>query len=188
MRTTQLLFTSLLITTAFMAQQSQSGIYMTFSDYRDNKMSFSCNCSEHQKIKLHETFSGAYVSLKYKGQKIKLFKDSIYAVQNCDQPLVRFQNRVSYILEERSAIWIFSIKETERRNKETITVKKYFFCQNGYEVLIPLTVNNIKLAFPKNDSLYDLMDALFKTNDASDFDSFHNTFKINYLLNKTKSK
>jgi len=49
--------------------------------------------------------------------------------------------------------------------------------------VLPLTLRNLKNAFPDNHSFHDLLDMTFK-NDANlnRYDEFHKMFKVNRLL------
>lgn len=164
------------------AQENSSGVYLSYEDYQNKKLSYSAGCEGKNRIKLNEAFNSSYITLKREDKKIKLDKDSIYAVSICDKPLMRFQNREPFYLEEKGAIWIFYKTEHIHNEKSTEIVKSYYFCVNGNERLRPLTLTNIKIAFPNKEKFHDLLDDQFKAEDASVYDAFHKMFKINHLL------
>jgi hypothetical protein len=166
------------------AQNKQSGVYLTYSDYNNNKLTYSINCkTEKHIIRLNEFLNQSFITVKHKEQKIKLQKDSIYGILNCDEPLVRFQNKEHFYLAEKEAIWIFYKEENVPEGKGFKVQKHYYFSKTGDGVLSELTISNIKYAFPNNHKLHDELDAQFGNGSAiSDYDSFHKMFKINHLI------
>jgi hypothetical protein len=59
----------------------------------------------------------------------------------------------------------------------------YFFTTNTSDVLQPLSKDNLKKAFPGNHPFHDALDATFNSDkDLIAYDSFHNMYKVNWLL------
>ena len=183
------LFLSLfaVIVLSAMGQNEKSGVYLTFNDYLNNKLSYEIDCkTEKHTIKLNEFLNKPYITIIHKGEKYQLQKDSIYGFISCDAPLVRFQNKEHYWLSEKGATWIFYKEENKTENKTFYTVKKYYFSIKGDGKLIELTKENLKYAFPDNHKFHDMLDAQFKDNsNIAEFDSFHNMFKVNHLLEQS---
>ena len=83
------------------AQNEKSGVYLTFSDYANNKLSYEINCkTEKHKIRMNEFLNKSYITVIHNGLKHQLDKDSIYGFSSCDEPLVRFQNKEHFNLVE----------------------------------------------------------------------------------------
>jgi len=164
------------------AQQNKNGVYLTFQQYENSVLNYETDCRHKRSIKLHELFNSSYITVKSNKQKVKLKKDSIFAVQFCDQPLIRFQDRESYYLSEKGSVWIFYKEERIYNAKFSSIHKRYFFSIEGKGILSSLTVSNLKYAFPSNQKFHDMLDAYFTGEDASDYDSFYKTFKINHFL------
>ena len=62
-------------------------------------------------------------------------------------------------------------------------VAKYFFSKGLDEDIIPLTLRNLKEAFPENHKFHDSLDANFSGNKpVSSYDDFHKTYKVNRIL------
>jgi len=60
---------------------------------------------------------------------------------------------------------------------------KYFFTANSSDILMPLTKDNLKKAFPSNHPFHDAIDANFtKDEELINYDDFHKMYKINRLL------
>lgn len=169
------------------AQNSQSGVYMTFSDYQNNKLLYENDCKkEKHSIKLNDFFDKSYITVKHEDKRINLQKDSIYGILNCDEPLIRIQGKEYFSLGEKGSVWIFYKEVNVPEGKTPDLEKQYYFSIKGDGKIIPLTINNIKCAFPDNQILPDLVDAQMKSeNDIWAYDSFHKMFKINYLINSS---
>lgn len=164
-------------------QNSKSGIYKTFTDYNNNKLSYEIDCkSEKHIIRLNEFLNESYITIKHKNEKIKVQKDSIYGILNCDEPLIRFQNKEHFYLAEKGSIWIFYKEVPITQGKGFKLEKQYFFSIDGNSPLIELTINNIKQVFSTNHALHDAVDAQFQNTDISEYDTFHKMFKINHII------
>jgi len=60
---------------------------------------------------------------------------------------------------------------------------KYFFTTKSSDILVPLTKDNLKKAFPSNHPFHDAIDASFnKDEELTNYDDFHKMYKINRLL------
>jgi hypothetical protein len=164
------------------SQQNKSGVYLTVEDYRNNKLSYDCSCEHRSKIKINEAFNPSHIIVKTDGERRRLHKDSIYAVQLCNKPLIRFQNKETFYLSEKGGVWIYFTEQYDHQEKTTVVNKIYYFSVGESGILKPLTVTNIKYAFPEKEKFHDLLDEQFKTEDASDYDKFHKMFKINHLI------
>ncbi len=169
-------------------QSPKSGVYLTYSDYTKNKLSYEADCKkEKQTIKLNEFLNESFITVKKKKEKIKLQKDSIYGILNCDEPLLIFQDKVHYSLAEKGSVWIFYREVSIPQAKTFKLEKRYYFSTKGDGKLEELTINNIKRAFPDNHKLHDLIDVHFQNRDLSEYDIFHKMFKINHLINDSKT-
>jgi hypothetical protein len=169
-------------------QTSKSGVYLTYSDFKNNKLTYEVDCKkETNAIKLHEFLNKSFITVKYKGNKIDLQKDSIYGIQNCDEPLIRFQNKEHFVLAEKGPLWIFYKEVNVAQSKGTKFEKEYFFSSTGGGKLIELTINNVKSTFPDNHKLHDAIDLQFQNISISEYDTFHKMFKINHIITDSKN-
>jgi hypothetical protein len=169
------------------AQNPKSGVYRTYIDYNSTKLSYEVDCkTEKHSIRLNEFLNESWITVKHKGEKIKLQKDSIYGILNCDGILIRFQNKEHFLLAEKGNIWIFykEINKSEGKGIQNSELEKeYYFSVKGDGKLIPLTVSNIKYAFPANHKLHDMIEGEIKNEkDICSYDAFHKMFKVNHLI------
>jgi hypothetical protein len=85
-----------------------------------------------------------------------------------------------YEIVEAKALYIYTGDVLVR--KGTLE-KAYFFSVGPNGDILPLTILNLKKAFPDNHSFHDFMDMAFKRDsDLTRYDDFHKTFKVNRLL------
>lgn len=186
-----LIIQTLLIALAINAfsQNTNSGVYLTFNDYLNNKLSYAINCkTETHKIRTSDFLNESYIIVVHDGQKIKLSKDSIWGFVTCDEPLVRFQNNKQYFLADKGPIWIFYRDENQTQGKTSITVRKYYFSIKGNGMMMPLTNENVKRSFSDNRKVQDMVDAQFATTDIAEYDKTHKMYKINYLMQQIGQK
>jgi hypothetical protein len=169
----------------------QSGIYMTWENYLNGKLSCTQDCdSPLGKIKLNHFFSGNYVEV-YKGEeKIKLQKDSIFGYLDCNQKAYRFYKSYDseYLIAENKTIVIYTcdIPVAFSSGKRNRLVPMFFFSTSLQTGIYPLTVINLKKAFPGNLKLHDLLDVEFDgIKDISVYDSLHQTYKVNFLFSQS---
>ncbi len=175
----------LLLNVAAFAQNEKSGVYLTFNDYLNNKLSYESNCkTEKETFHLNEFLNEAHITVIRNDKKIKLAKDSIYGFVACDAPLTRFQFREHYHLAEKGTVWIFYKEVSVSQGKGMKTEKQYYFSTKGDGKLMELTTNNIKLAFPENHKFHDLLDAQSQYN-VWEYDTFHKMFKVNHFLQQS---
>ena len=170
------------------AQNTKSGVYKTFEDYNNNKLSYEIDCkTEKHAIRLNEFLNESHITIKHNGEKIKLQKDSIYGVLSCDEPLIRFQNKKHFYLAEKGTIWIFYKEEQVVQPKGFWYEKAYYFSTKGDGTIIELSIKNIKEAFPNNHVLHDRLDEQFQSITISEYDTFHKMFKINHIINSANN-
>lgn len=176
----------LLVAATTFGQNEKSGVYLTFNDYLNNKLSYEINCkTEKHTIRLNEFLNQPHITVIHNKQKIKLNKDSIFGFVSCDEPFARFQNKEHYYLAEKGVIWIFYEEEPVQQSKGFKLEKRYYFSVTGDGKISELTIGNIKQAFPDNHKFHDMVDAQFRNTNVSEYDTFHKMFKVNHLLHES---
>jgi len=159
-----------------------SGIFKTAQDFRDGNLSFRVNCdSSSGKIRLHNFFSGKYVSIIQNGKENKLSKDSIFGYRDCKGIDYRFYGNYDYeyqIMENKSVvIYAAILQDPAYTGKGIKMVATYFFSKTLNSNILPLTVVNLKQVFPGDMRFCSMSDK-----DLVVFDDTHKMYKINYLL------
>ena len=65
--------------------------------------------------------------------------------------------------------------------------KNYFFSVGASEEIFPLTILNLKKAFPDDHRFHDSLDMMFKNDSQlTKYDGFHKMYKVNRLLAASK--
>jgi hypothetical protein len=165
---------------------------MNSHDYSTGKLSLSFECKSSGKIKLHHAFAGKYTDVINGRTKTRLFKDSIFGYHNCKNEDYRFyksHDEEFRILENKGILiyssYIRASLPTGKKNDLTLT---YFFSKTIDSEILPLTISNLKRAFPDNIKFHDLLDLEF--GDGKPLSTYlpkDKIYEINYLLNKSKS-
>jgi hypothetical protein len=85
-----------------------------------------------------------------------------------------------YQILESKALYIYTLNTIVRKGALERT---WFFSVGPNGNVQPLTVLNLKNAFPDNHGFHDLLDMAFKhDSDLTKYDDFHKMFKVNRLL------
>lgn len=185
-----LVWTSIALTSfGLQAQKSdpkaQSGLYLNAEDYQNGKLTLPNTSGKSHKIRLKNFWGSRYLEVEHGGQKYRFHKDSIYAYQDDKGKVFRFFKNYSneYRLLENKSLVIYSMDETDTRGKGIKRVTRYFFSTSLKEHIVPLTMENVKNAFPDNHKLHDELDKYFKKDqELTVYDNRHKAFRINHIL------
>jgi hypothetical protein len=97
-----------------------------------------------------------------------------------DKPNYRTIGDDRYQIVETNTVTIYTLNVHVRKGA---LEKNYFFSIGLDGDVLPLTILNLKNAFPNNHKFHDLLDMSFKhDSDLTAYDDFHNMFKVNRLL------
>src|SRR5262245_36075498 len=95
------------------------------------------------------------------------------------RPVRTVGNNQYEILDARS-LYIYTLDTIVRKGA---LEKTWFFSVGPNGDITPLTISNLKNAFPNNHAFHDLLDMSFKhDSELTKFDEFHKMFKVNRLL------
>ena len=88
------------------------------------------------------------------------------------------------VLNAGSDIVIYKYQHQQHSPKEAEKyTPKYYFTTSTSDVLQPLTIMNLKNAYPNNHTFHDALDANFKEDkELIKYDDFHKMYKVNRLL------
>src|SRR5215471_5712160 len=91
-----------------------------------------------------------------------------------------------YQVVEAKALYVYSLDVMVRKGTSE---KAYFFSVGPKGDVVPLTILNLKKAFPDNHTFHDLLDMSFKhDSDLTRYDDFHKMFKVNRLLDASTER
>jgi len=97
-----------------------------------------------------------------------------------DERNYRLVGNERYQILESKDLYIYSTDVVVRKGASE---KAFFFSVGSTGEILPLTIVNLKKAFPDNHRFHDGLDATFKDNSQlTKYDDFHKMFKVNRLL------
>ena len=101
-------------------------------------------------------------------------------VMSADERPVRVVGNQRYAILEAGELYIYS---TEVLVRKGAIEKAYFFSVGPNGEILPLTILNLKKAFPGNHVFHDNLDMAFNNDlQLTKFDEFHKMFKVTRLL------
>ena len=138
-----------------------SGVYLNAHDYVAGKLSYATSCSSSGKIKLNNFLASRYITVTVDGKKTRLNKDSIYGYRNCNNETYRFFKKHDEVFQilEANGITVYSsyVRITSNNGKANRLEIAYFFSKTIDSEIVPLTVQNLKHAFPDVNKLNEIL-------------------------------
>jgi hypothetical protein len=105
-------------------------------------------------------------------------------ISAADQRSFRVVGNQQYQILEAKGLFIYSADVLVRKGT---TDKAYFFSVGPNGEVLPLTIVNLKKAFPDNHRFHDNLDLMFRDDSQlTKYDNFHKMFKVNRLLNASE--
>ncbi len=188
-----LLLLLLVIKSSFAQKQDSipySGIYINAQDFKTGKLAYIMNCDlTTGKIRLNHFLCKGYIDVVNGDKKVRLTKDSIYGYKDCKQNDFRFYKECDheYQIEENKTIVIYiaDVPVVPSSGKAIQLVPHYYFSVSLESEIIPLTIKNLKRAFPDNQKFHDKLDTeISSEKDLVSYDGVHKMYKVNYLIDK----
>ena len=168
--------------------KNATGIYLTAEDFQNARLTSQSECgSPGHKTELHDVLRKSYIEVTHEGETRRYEKSQIYGFRSCDGRDYRFVDKNEYEILESRQVTMYADDPPARNPKDTsrglATSRLYFFSVGAAGPVLPLTIANVKKAFPDNHAFHDALDMAFHTDDElSQYDTFHRMFKINRLL------
>lgn len=160
--------------------QVHQGVYLSVDDYIANKIIPDTGLC---KIQANSIFKPNKVCLTIGHKKYKYCKDSLYAyVEAGIMYRVNHSDKRDYRVREQGVIIIYTVNEPEYGYKNIKLVPQYYFSVNLSSGIIPLSLINIKKAFPDAMKLHHYLDMEFYRQDVTAYNEAARMYHINYLL------
>jgi hypothetical protein len=183
-----LFFNLFFITNPDLTAYGQTGVYLTYADYKNGTLCYSDPCyqndSHRGKFRFNELLSKKYLTIVGNDEIIKLEKDKVFAVKLCNGELVRFQKDMQYKIAEEGFFYIYYRDEMNTENKTIRLVRNYFFSTKPDGEILSLAMDNLAGAYPENLKFHEMLNAEFKCgdNDIASYDSQSKMFIVNKLF------
>ena len=167
----------------FPAYSQESGIYLNAEDFTISTLTHSIDCAKSNH-KIIAPGKKPVLKVVQEGQKYKNKKSDIYGYKDCQGKDYRFFDGQNYQVNEIGKVVIYQQGVSKPAiGEDPGAVAKFFFSKGLDEDIIPLTLMNLKEAFPENHPFHDALDAYFSGNTpVSSYDEFHKTYKVNRIL------
>ena len=161
-----------------------SGIYVTAADYDNRQLTAEGDCgSKAHKLELHDVLNKPYIHVTHEGRRQRYDKDDLFGFRACDGNDYRFASNLEYRIVEARELFIYARETQLTSGKSWRTVIDYSFSVGSGGKVLPLTLDNLKRAFPDNHAFHDSLDEMFGGGqDLALYDQFHKMFKVNRLL------
>jgi hypothetical protein len=160
--------------------QTKQGVFFTEQDFVQNKIT-----PEQGVQKLHS--KSKFIILKVNDSKSKFNKDSIFGfIEKSASYRCNHFDQHDYQILENGEIVVYMRLEPAYGNKKIVLEPQYYYSQNLYSKILPLTIINIKRTFPNNEKLHDNLDIEFYDKEITFYNKALNTYQINFLIKQYK--
>ena len=161
----------------------KGGIYLTYQDYINHHISYN----NSDKIILNQLLASSNIKIVENSKIVELKKNEIFGYCDKNNQDFRFYNNELYkiVINDYLFIYSFYSSSNEEKGKGWIKKQTYYFSITGNSELVPLTVANLKKAFPNNLKFHDLLDDVKSDEDLCHTDEYTHDIKVNYLLKKS---
>lgn len=184
MKTITFLFglVAIVATTNVQAQKSNSGVYLSEQDFAAKKISY-----QGSKIKTNLLFDPTEIKVIQNGNKTTLAKVNIYGYKTNNNKTYRYYNGVAYeVLNPQNGFLLYKLPRLNYSKNQQKPL--YFFSTTVDAPVQPLTITNVKRAYPDDRNLHYAMDMLFRNDDELlRYDSYYKQYKIVELVTEESS-
>lgn len=167
------------------ATPKTSGVYLTSTDYKASRLTFEGDCkSEAHRLELHDVLNKPYIDVTHESVKRRYQKSELFGFRTCDGHNYRFDSNLEYQILESRDLYIYA-RDTRHVYGKGVpqTITEYYFSVGADGSIRPLTMENLKQAFPDNHKFHDLLHSYFSTGQGlGEYDSFHKMFRVDRLL------
>jgi hypothetical protein len=124
-----------------------------------------------------------YINVKHDSEKLRYSKSNLFGFRACDERDYRFASKLEYQILEARELYIYGRETSVSQGRTYRTIHEYYFSVGADGEIQPLTLGNLKQAFPENHRFHDWLDATFGAGQSlAEYDEFHKMFKVNRLL------
>lgn len=130
------------------AQNKINGLYLTYNDYLNHKLSYApeADSTKGDKINMHGFLEGARVTVISNGKKQVFAKNEIFGYSDNNGIGYRFYNKKACQVIDTTGFCVYSINTLVQQGKGFISVKVYYFSKKANFEMSSLSVENIAAA------------------------------------------
>jgi len=157
-----------------------SGIYLTAAGYDEGRLTSEGHCgSKDHKLELHDVLNKSYIHVTHGIETTRYAKSDLFGFRACDGKDYRFVSTQEFRILEAKELYIYA----QRVGGGRVVREVYHFSKGSNGTVLPLTLENLKHAFPDNHAFQESLDRVFGAKkDLAQYDRVHKMFKVNRLL------
>jgi hypothetical protein len=177
----------LLIITVYKAQaQTQSGgLYLTYNDYATHTLRYATEPvnPKGNVILIHEFIGQKKVTVISNGKKQQFLKNTLFGYHDNYNQDYRFFDNKAYQVIDTTGFYIYSYDKLIQQGKGPKPTRTYYFSRKADSPVLPLTPENIAMAFPKNHKFRYMVEVEAKADMKLDaYDNSADEYKIKELF------
>jgi hypothetical protein len=158
--------------------QKQSGLYLTYNDYLNHKLSYTTDGTKGR-INIHEFIGMNNVTVTGNGKKQQIAKSSLFGYHDSNNNDYRFFGNKAYQIVDTTGFYIYSYDRLAQQGKGPKPMRTYYFSTKNSNAILPLTPENIAIAFPKNQRFRNMVEVESKADIRLDaYDNVSSEYKI----------
>ncbi len=169
-------------------QSGQGGLYVTYEDFVNQKLTYPVSCSNSSdKIKLNDLFGSKMVYVTVNGEKHGFERTKVYGYRSCDNKNYRFYDKEIYQIINTVGFFMYYQFKTESVAKGSLVKKDaYFFSAEANGQILNLNKANLNRTFAHNENFCYKVDEDFNSEkDLVTYDPYLKGYKIQYLYTES---
>lgn len=149
----------LTLTQAFSSPDTK-GIYRTQADFDSHHLEFSAPATSRKVIiRTHEFLGAPNVTIDSGGQKYYILKVELFGYRDGKRDF-RFYGDQAYEILDTAGFYLYA-KSALQKDKGSAVQTQYYFSTTGSDSILPLTIDNLKAAFPDKTAFRYSLDCQF---------------------------
>ena len=164
-----------------------AGVFRTADEFQRGVLADPVACAVNgERINAGTSKGQAYIDVRHGTRKARYSETDAYGFRDCGDRDVRITSGRQYFILETRHIQVLRVDQWRVSGKALVPQPAFYFSVGASGAIQPLTLENVKRAFPENHAFHDKLDALFSGGgDPATYDRFHGMFAINHLLDST---
>lgn len=168
------------------AGSTLAGLYKNEDDFTVHKLSYASSAPDA--IQTNDLFESPRVTVHWNGQTIHLAKKDLFGYHSGKGTDYRFYQNSIYEMLDTLAFYLYKHTglESNPGGKGFRSTTLYYFSKKGSATLVPLTIQNLELAFSTNAKFrYALESYTRKDGSLMDYDPYVKEYKVKYFLTES---
>lgn len=166
--------------------RSQSGVYKSADDFKNNRLTYEDNGANKKHLRVHDFFwSMPGITVVHNGSKINLRKSDLYGYRDDKNNVFRFYRNAAYRIVDSGKIFVYVQEKNIPLSKGFKVVNAYYFSDGPGAEVLPLTIADVAAVFAANSRFVAVLLHSYTSESVKEYDAEHNMFRINLDYLKT---